>query len=248
MNWLVTGGSRGLGAAIVLEAIRAGHDVAFTFKSNRAAAGGVIEAARAMRPEAHCRAYELNVSDAQAIEPALEAVQLDFEPVEVVVNCAGVNRDNLAISMSDQEWDTVIATNLSGPFRVCRHFLPSMLAGRCGRIINVSSIQAGGGSGQANYAASKAGLEGLTRSLAKEYGPKGIRANVVRPGFFETDMTRETMPERMRDYWRDLCPMPGGRMGEAEELARVVLFLASDAASFINGQVIPVTGGLDWTK
>ncbi len=248
MNYLVTGGSRGIGRAIVLQAVEEGHDVAFTYVERRDAAERVVAEAAARRAAACCRAYRLDVSRAAEVEAVVDAVLEELERVDVVVNCAGVSRDNLAVSMSDEEWDEVISTNLSGPFYVCRQVLPSMLANRFGRIVNVSSIQSRGGTGQANYAASKAGLEGLTMSLAKEYGRRGIRANVVVPGFFETDMTRAAMPDSMRKYWSDLCPMPGGRMGDVFEVARVVTFLGSDAAGFVNGEAVRVTGGLDWTS
>jgi NAD(P)-dependent dehydrogenase (short-subunit alcohol dehydrogenase family) len=146
--------------------------------------------------------------------------------------------------MSDEEWDTVIGTNLTGAFYTARHFLPSMVGNRFGRFIFMSSVGAYGVSGQANYAASKAGLIGLSSSIAKEYGRKGITSNCIVAGFFETDMTREGMSEANRAFWLQYCPQ--GRIGDANEAAKVVTFLASDRASFINGQAIPVDGGLTW--
>ena len=148
--------------------------------------------------------------------------------------------------MSDEEWDDVLATNLTGPFLVSRQVLPSMMSARFGRIINISSLVYRGGSGQANYAATKAGLHGLTGTIAKEYGRKGITANVVVPGYFETDMTRESLPEHMRAFWKQYAPVPKGRTGELSELSAVINFLATREAAFVNGQVINVTGGLDW--
>lgn len=247
MNYFVTGGSRGIGAGIVLQAIEQGHDVAFAYARNKDAADTVVARAKELRPDAKCVGYQMNVADSAAVEAVSDEVLDEFDTIEVVVNCAAVNRDNLLVSMSDEEWAEVIATNLTGPFYVCRQFLTSMLAGRFGRIINISSIQNNGGTGQGNYAASKAGLHGLTKTLAKEYGRKGITANVVVPGFFDTDMTRETMPQLNKDYWAKYCPMPKGRMGEISELAGVVNFLASPAGGFVNGEVINVTGGLNWT-
>ncbi len=247
MNYFITGGSRGLGAGIVLAAVEAGHDVAFTWVRNEGAAHKIIADAKALRPDAKVRAYQLEVSSSSQVESVAEKVMEDFESMEVVVNCAGLNRDNLLVSMSDEEWAEVIGANLSGPFYVCRAFIQPMMSQRFGRIINISSIQYNGGTGQGNYAASKAGLHGLTKTIAKEYGRRGITANVVVPGFFDTDMTKETMPQLNKDYWKQYCPMPKGRMGEVSELAGVVLFLASPAGGFVNGQVIPVTGGLDWT-
>lgn len=247
MNYFVTGGSRGIGAGIVLQAVREGHDVAFAYRGNREAAALVEAHAQDVRPGCHCTGYALDVANVDQVTEVGDRVLADFESIEVVVNCAGINRANLVVSMSDEEWHGVLAVNLHGPFYVIRQFLPSMLAGKFGRIINVSSIQHTGAAGQANYAASKAGLHGLTQSLAKEYGRKGITANVVVPGFFDTDMTRTTMPQQAKDYWQQYCPMPKGRMGDIKELAQVVTFLAGPGGGFINGQVVPVTGGLDWT-
>lgn len=247
MNFFITGGSRGLGADIVLKAVSEGHDVAFTYVRNENAANGVIEKAKALRADVKIKAYQLDVSDADNVEAVGDQVIEDFEEIPVVVNNAGDNADNLLVSMSNEEWDKVIATNLSGPFYVCRYFLQPMLPLRYGRIINISSIIADGGSGQANYAASKAGLHGLTQTIAKEYGRRGITANVVLPGFFDTDMTRETMPQANKDFWKKFAPAPKGRMGTGDELASTVMFLASKGAGFINGQVIRLTGGLDWS-
>jgi 3-oxoacyl-[acyl-carrier protein] reductase len=242
--FFVTGGSRGIGEAIVLDAIREGHDVAFTYRQREEQALAVVEQARRLRPERKCRAYPLDVRDSTAVEKVGDQVLDDFETVHVVVANAGVAVNNLAVSMSDEEWHTVIDTNLSGAFYVCRHFLPTFLGTRFGRIILISSIGAHGVSGQASYAASKAGLLGLSAALAKEYGRKGITSNVVVAGFFDTDMTREGMSEANRSFWLQYCPV--GRVGEVGEVSKTVMFLASEAASFINGQAIGVTGGLDW--
>jgi NAD(P)-dependent dehydrogenase (short-subunit alcohol dehydrogenase family) len=243
MNYFVTGGSRGIGAAIVLAAIEEGHAVAFTYLAQEESARTVIERAAALKPDSRCRAYQLDVRDAAAVERVGDRVLEDFDTIHVVVNNAAINRDNLAVSMSDEEWHDVIATNLHGPFYVCRYFLTAMLANRFGRIINISSVSATGSTGQINYAAAKSGLSGLTRSLAKEYGPKGITANVVIPGFFETEMTKQTMSEESKFFWFKYCPKR--RVGEPAEVSKVVTFLASEAAAFVNGAEIPVTGGLD---
>lgn len=252
MYYFVTGGSRGIGAAIVKHAAAGGNHVAFTYVANEAAAEQSRQAALAAAREAghgevQVRHYQLDVKDADQVEAVADKVLDEFETIEVIVNCAAVNRDNLLVSMSNEEWREVMATNLDGPFYVCRQFLQTLLANRFGRIINISSIQHNGGTGQANYAAAKAGLHGLTKTLAKEYGRRGITANVIVPGFFDTDMTRETMPQQHKDYWKQYCPMPKGRMGKVEELAAVVEFLAGDGGAFINGEVISVTGGLGWT-
>ena len=247
MYWFVTGGSRGIGAGIVLEAIEQGHDVAFTYVRNADAAEATIAKAKEIRPDCQIKAYQLQVADGAQIEKVADQVLEDFETIHVVVNSAGVNRDNLVVSMADEEWDEVIATNLTGPFKIIRQFLPTLMANRFGRIINISSIQNNGGTGQANYSASKAGLHGLTKTLSKEYGRRGITSNVVVPGFFDTDMTRETMPDIAKQYWKQNCPVPKGRMGEISELAKTVAFLASEGAAFINGEVVNVTGGLNVT-
>ena len=247
MIFFVTGGSRGIGRGIVLHAIGEGHDVAFCYRRNDAAAAQTEREAQDVRPGCRCKGYQLDVSDSAQVETVIDQVVQDFDTVDVVVNCAGINRDNLLVSMSDEEWADVVATNLTGPFYVIRQLLPTFMANRFGRIINISSVQSNGGSGQGNYAASKAGLHGLTRTLAKEYGRRGITANVIVPGFFETDMTRETLTQQNRDHWATHCPSPKGRMGEVHELASLVTYLASDGAAFINGEIIRVTGGLDWT-
>ena len=247
MIYFITGGSRGIGANLVEAAIKAGHDVGFTYVHNEAKAHEVAKRAAELREGAVCRYYQLDVRDRPKVDEIVDQVADDFETIDVVVNNAGITRDGLMMSMSDEEWDEVIDTNLTGPFNVCRAALPTLIANRYGRIINISSVVAGGATGQANYSASKAGLHGLTQSLAKEYGRKRITSNVVMPGFFETDMTKEHMPEEIRTFYKQYAPITKGRAGELDELSSVVLFLGSPAASFINGSIIRVTAGLDWT-
>jgi NAD(P)-dependent dehydrogenase (short-subunit alcohol dehydrogenase family) len=242
--FFVTGGSRGIGEAIVLEAIRQGHDVGFTYVANVKLAENVVAAAKAIRQDAHCRTYQLDVRKSSTVEQVADQFLDDFGNIDVVVSNAGINRRNLMLSMSDEEWDDVLQTNLTGAFYVCRQFLPTMLANRFGRFVLISSLGYSGVTGQANYCASKAGLHGLSSAIAKEYGRKGITSNVVVPGFFETDMMRNTMSDLNKAYWLKYCPM--ARMGELNEVASVVMFLASGAASFVNGQELPVNGGLDW--
>ncbi|NUQ72530.1 MAG: SDR family oxidoreductase [Polyangiaceae bacterium] len=244
MIFFVTGGSRGIGEAIVLEAVRQGHDVAFTYVHNGDRARAVVEQAKAIAPKSKCRAYALDVRDSSAVEEVGDRVLDEFDTVDAVVCNAGVNLNGLAAQMPDDDWKLVIDTNLTGTFYVCRQFLPTLIANRFGRIIMVSSLGKDGVTGQANYCASKAGLLGLSSALAKEYGRKGITSNVVVPGFFDTDMTRDGMSESNKEFWLKYCPL--GRMGELPEVAKVVLFLASDGASYVNGQAISITGGLDW--
>ena len=244
MMFFVTGGSRGIGEAIVLEAVRQGHDVAFTYLAQRERAAAVVDKARALDPQRQVAAYALDVRDPAAVETVGDRVLDEFGTVDVLVANAGVNLNGLVVSLSDADWKLVVDTNLTGTFYVCRHFLTTFLANGFGRIIIVSSLGASGVSGQASYAASKAGLLGLSATLAKEYGRKGVTSNVVLPGFFDTDMTRDGMSAANRDFWLRYCPL--GRVGELDEVSRVVLFLASDGASYINGQTIAVNGGLDW--
>ncbi len=244
MIFFVTGGARGIGEAIVLEAAKLGHDVAFTYHSSADRARSVLGKAREIAPRGRFFAYPLDVRDSAAVEEVGDLVLDDLGTVHAVVANAGVNLNGLAVSMSDEDWKTVIDTNLTGSFLVCRQFLPAMLANRHGRIILISSLGKGGVTGQASYAASKAGLLGLSSTLAKEYGRKGITSNVVVPGFFDTDMTREGMSEANKEFWLRYCPL--GRMGALSEIASVVMFLASDAASYVNGESLSVTGGLDW--
>jgi NAD(P)-dependent dehydrogenase (short-subunit alcohol dehydrogenase family) len=244
MIFFVTGGSRGIGAAIVLQIARSGHDAAFTYLENESSARDVEQQARNIRPQGKFKAYRLDVRKSSEVEAVGDLVLEDFGTIDVVVANAGMNRNNLAVSMTDDEWQSVIDTNLTGPFYVCRHFLPTFLANRFGRFILISSLGATGVSGQANYSASKAGLLGLSATLAKEYGRKGITSNVVSPGFFETDMTRAGMSDSNREFWMTYCPL--GRLGELSEVAEVVTFLASPAAGYINGQELRVNGGLGW--
>lgn len=240
----ITGGSRGIGRNIAMTALERGHDVAFTYQNPETDVDALLREAAERAPGRICKAYHLDVRNADQVAEVAEAVAFDFETVDAVVNNAGINRNGLAFSMSNDDWHDVIQTNLSGSFYVIREFLPLFLANKKGRFINLSSIAKGGVVGQANYSASKAGLVGLSGTIAKEYGPKGITSNVVVPGVFETDMTAQSLSDDLRNFWLLHCPLR--RTGRLEELSETVLFLASDAASFVNGQVINVTGGLDW--
>jgi NAD(P)-dependent dehydrogenase (short-subunit alcohol dehydrogenase family) len=240
----VAGGSRGIGRALVEAAAAEGWDVAFTYVSHAVAAQEVLDAVNARSPDARVRFSQLDVRDSKAVDRVADDVLTAFGRVDAVVPSAGVSLNGLAYALTDQDWRTVIDTNLSGPFYVCRAFLPELVSRRKGRILLVSSIIAGGASGQAAYAASKAGLIGLAVALAKEYGPKGITANVVAPAYFETDMTRDTMSAGLVDFANRYCP--SRRLGSLDELAATMLFLISDKAGYINGETIRVSGGLDW--
>jgi 3-oxoacyl-[acyl-carrier protein] reductase len=240
---LVTGASRGIGKAIAVALSRAGARVACVATSAERCAE-TVAAIAAEGGEAS--AHGVDVADTAAVAALVEEVARLHGSLDLLVNNAGVTRDQLLLRMSEEDFDRVIDVNLKGTWNFTKA-ATRLLMKRRGRIVNVASVVGiTGNAGQANYAASKAGLHGFTQSLAKEYGRKGITANVVVPGFFDTDMTRETMPQAAKDYWQQYCPMPKGRMGTLAELAATVLFLAT-GGSFINGQVVPVTGGLDWT-
>ena len=228
----------------MLTALKKGHNVAFTYQNPDTDLESLLIQAKEVAPDQKCMGYQLDVRDSGRVNHVSELVTADFDDIDAVINNAGINRNNLAFTMSDEEWNEVIATNLTGSFFVIRAFLPVFLAKRKGRFVSISSIAKDGVAGQSNYSASKAGLVGLSATIAKEYGPRGITSNVVVPGLFETDMTREYLSDELRKFWMKHCP--AGRMGELEELSNVILFLISDEASFINSQVIPVTGGLNF--
>jgi 3-oxoacyl-[acyl-carrier protein] reductase len=228
---LVTGGSRGIGRAIALELAQAGAEVVVGFRSG-------AEEAEAVAQEAGGRAVEADVSDPeQAKRLVEEAGELD-----VLVNNAGLTRDGLLARMPDADWRDVIETNLSAVFYTCRAVTRGMMKKRCGSIVNVSSIVGVHGNwGQTNYGASKAGIIGFTKSLARELGSRGVRANVVAPGYVNTRLT-DVLPEDAQQAM--LANTPLGRLGEPEDVAGAVRFLCSDEAAFITGEVLLVDGGL----
>jgi len=240
----ITGGSRGLGAGIVRAAAAGGYDVAFTYRERCDAAQALLRDVRDAVPEVRCAAYQLDVRDAAAVERVGDQVIEEFGTVHVVVANAAITHAGLVFSTSDEDWRDVIETNLTGSFFVARQFLPSFLANGFGRFIFMSSIASRGMTGDAAYSASKAGLIGLSGSLAKEYGRKGITSNALLLSFFETDMTRKELAQRSREFYEQHCPV--GRIGHVDEVASAVLFLAGDGSAFVNGQEIGVTGGLDW--
>jgi 3-oxoacyl-[acyl-carrier protein] reductase len=240
----VTGGSRGIGAAIVTCAAAHGFDVAFTYMARQDEAARVCEHARASAPDATCRAYQLDVRDSAQVERVGDQVLEDFGAVHVIVANAAITHAGLACSTSDDDWRNVIDTNLTGAFFVARQFLPVLLANRFGRLIFISSIAAGGMSGDVAYSASKAGLLGLSAALAKEYGRKGITSNALLLSLFETEMTERELSTHKRAFYESHSPV--GRAGHVSEVAAAVLFLASEGAGFVTAQEIGITGGLDW--
>ena len=225
---LITGGNRGIGWAIAEEFVAQGHRVAVTARSGSGPEGSLTVIA--------------DVTDAASIDAAFSEVEAALGPVEVVVANAGITRDMLLMRMSDDDFTAVVDTNLGGAFRVVKRASKGMLKARFGRIILVSSVVGLlGSAGQVNYAASKSGLIGLARSLTRELGARGITANVVAPGFIETDMTAE-LPKEQQDAY--LKQIPAARYASAAEVAKVIVWLAGDDAGYISGVVIPVDGGL----
>lgn len=237
---LVTGGSRGLGRAMAVELAGAGHKVIVNYARNAEAADKVVAAIEAVGGEA--LAIVADVSDEGQVGSLFETAMDTFGPVGVLVNNAGITRDNLLLRMSVSEFDEVVATNLRSVFLCTKAALRQMLKLRWGRVISIGSV-AGlvGNAGQANYAASKAALIGLSKSVAREVGSRGITVNVVAPGYVETDLT-SGLSDEVKEKAIESITL--GRFGEAEEIAAAVRFLASDAASYITGQVISVDGGL----
>ena len=225
---LVTGGSKGIGRGIAQRLHAAGHRVAATYRSGDVPTGVL--------------GVQCDITDPGQVDAAFKEVESALGPVEVLVANAGITRDTLLMRMSDDDWSTVIETNLTGSFRVAKRATRAMMRARFGRMIFISSVVGQlGSAGQVNYAASKAGLVGLARSLARELGSRGVTANVVAPGFIETDMTAVLSEDLVKKY-TDQIPL--GRLGAVDDIAATIEFLASDAAGYITGALIPVDGGL----
>ncbi len=237
---LITGGSRGIGRVIAEKLASDGYDIAICYSGNEAAAQETISTCKKYGVQAIY--LKANVAIAEDVTNLFTEVKELMGPIEVLVNNAGITRDGLLLRMSEEDYDVVVDTNLKGTFLCTKAAIKDMMKARKGKIINITSIVGvQGNPGQANYCASKAGIIGLTKSVAREYGGKGITVNAVAPGFIQTAMTDE-LPENVKEAY--LKQIPLGRFGTPEDVANVVAFLASDRAAYVTGQVLEVTGGM----
>ncbi|MGN0060954.1 MAG: 3-oxoacyl-[acyl-carrier-protein] reductase [Alloprevotella sp.] len=242
---LITGAARGIGKGLALKFAEEGADIAFTdlvlndeMKAGLEATRQEIEALGVT-----CRAYAGNAADFAETEAVVKQIHEDFGHIDILVNNAGITKDGLMLRMTEQQWDAVLNVNLKSAFNFIHALLPIMMRQRDGRIINMSSVVGvHGNAGQANYAASKAGMIALVKSVAQEMGSRGIRANAIAPGFIETAMTQQ-LPEDVRKEWMKKIPLRRG--GQVEDIANVALFLASDLSAYVSGQVIQVDGGMN---
>ena len=238
---LITGGSRGIGAAIVRKFVANGATVAFTYHSSSAAANAIVNELTANGGAV--KAYQSDAGSYEQAEKLVKDVTEDFGRIDILINNAGITRDNLMLRMNETQWDEVIHTNLKSVFNLTKHVLRPMLKNRSGSIINMSSVVGDfGNAGQANYAASKAGIFGFTKSIAKEVGSRSIRCNAIAPGFIATEMT-DKLDEKTKEQF--LSGIPLKRYGNPEEVADTCLFLASDLSTYVSGQTISVCGALN---
>ena len=237
---LITGAARGIGKAIALKFAQEGADIAFTDLEINDVAKQTIAELEAFGHKV--KAYASNAADFEQTHQVVEEIQKEFGRIDILVNNAGITRDGLMLRMEEKQWDAVLAVNLKSAFNFIHALTPIMAKQRGGSIINMSSVVGvSGNAGQCNYSASKAGLIGLTKSIAKEMGPRGIRANAIAPGFIVTEMTA-ALPQEVRDQWVKTIPLRRG--GTPEDVANVALFLASDLSSYVSGQVINCCGAM----
>ena len=237
---LITGAARGIGKAIALKFASEGADVAFTDLVINEAAEETVKEIGAFGHKV--KAYASNAADFEATQQVVEAIAADFGHIDILVNNAGITKDGLVMRMSEQQWDAVIAVNMKSAFNFMHAVVPLMSRQRSGSIINMASIAGQTGNpGQVNYSASKAGLIAMAKSVAKEMGPRGIRANAIAPGFIITEMT-DALPDAVKEEYLKLIPLKRG--GTVEDIANTALYLASDLSAYVTGQVIPVNGGM----
>ena len=237
---LVTGATRGIGKGIALKLAQQGANVAFTFVSS-------VEKAKVFEEELNtfgikAKAYQSNASEFAEAEKIVDAVVKEFGTIDILVNNAGITRDNLMMRMTEQMWDEVMDTNLKSAFALCKAVMRPMMKAKAGSIINITSVVGiTGNAGQVNYAASKAGMIGLTKSVAKELGSRNIRCNAIAPGFIETEMTEALSPETRAEWTKGIALKRGG---SPEDVANTVLYLSSELSSYVSGQTINVCGGM----
>ena len=238
---LITGGSRGIGESIVLKYAQEGADIAFTYVSSEEKAQAVVKIAEAFGVKVV--AYKSNAADYTESEALINTVVNDFGKIDILINNAGITKDTLMLRMSEEQWDQVIEINLKSVFNLTKHVLKPMMKQKSGSIINMSSVVGVfGNAGQANYAASKAGIIGFSKSIAKEVGSRNIRCNAIAPGFIETDMTHVLTDEQKKAY-ADNIPLK--RLGAGDDVANACVYLGSDMSIYITGQVLSVCGGLN---
>ncbi len=237
---LITGATRGIGRAIAVKFAEEGANVAFTYRQINNNAQELID--ELTQKGVNCKGYASDASDYAVTEETVKQIMADFGKIDILINNAGITKDGMLMRMTEEQWDSVINVNLKSAFNFTRAVVPFMAKQRSGSIINMTSIVGEhGNAGQCNYSASKAGVIGLAKSVAKEMGPRGIRANCIAPGFILTDMT-SAIPEDMREAWAKNIPLR--RAGVPEDVANVALFLASDLSSYVSGQVINCCGAM----
>lgn len=239
----ITGGSRGIGEATVLHALECGWSVAFTYSQSSEKALSITNEAKTHYPHQKCIAYNLNLLDTRAIESTCDQVVSDFGEIYALVCNAAIDKPGNIVFMSDEDWTDVINVNLTSSFRLIRYFLVAFIAAKYGRFVTLSSLASNGSSGQVAYASSKAGLIGLSKSVAKEYGDRGITSNVIIPGLIDSCFI-DSEEKGVKKFFSTYGPTK--RLGECSEVAKAVIFLCSEDASYINGSVLNVTGGIDW--
>ena len=237
---LITGGSRGIGKGICEKFASQGANIAFTYHSSSQKADELAN--ELAKYNVKIKSYKSDASDYKAAEQLISDVSKDFGNIDILINNAGITRDNLLLRMSEEQWDEVMNNNLKSVFNLSKFIARPMMKQRAGSIINMSSVVGvNGNAGQSNYAASKAGIFGFTKSMAKELGSRGIRVNAIAPGFIETEMT-EKLDEKVLAQWKETIPLKRG--GSTEDIANACLFLASDMSSYITGQTLLVDGGM----